>query len=1469
MAILLLLLGAITFALSTGKVQNWIIYKTTAYLSKELQTKVSISGIKINLFDKIDFYDLYIADRHNDTMFYFKRLGVELNHYNTSKRYVLLNRLLLVGTKVHFKQYPGEADLNYQFIIDYFDNSSNSGGGSWVIKAKKTDLQHCEFLFWDQEVKDPSDRRFHENHFVFTDINARLKNFTIIDDSIRFQCLGMQFHEKSGLALQDLKADVTICGTHMTFDSLNLKTPLSTLGDKLVFTYDSYRVLDDFVDSVTIDCHLKNSLLSFTDLAYFSDNLKPFNYTLAVSGDMNGTIRNFKAKNLELNYGNTKLSGKAKLRGLPNTEATFVDADIVELKTSAPDLERLTGMEMPQEVYRMGNMRFSGQFLGFFKDFVAFGFLDTEAGSLESDLNMKIAAGKPEVYSGKLKATAFDLGKIYETESLGITSFDLTLNGSGLKPENFKALIKGNISEVVANNYHYRDIEVNGNIDKKFFKGNASIKDQNIDMVFKGDVDFNTSLPRFDFTSNIKHANLKALGFDTTNSKVNGVVTANFTGNRLDNFTGTANIDNLNIERGKNRFHLDNTFLLSTYDGNNRNLVFNSDIADVNINGKFNYSNLRRVYSEFVAMLFPDYYPEISGMHIPVDITLNTQVKKPEIITTLLSSKIKLSQGIARGHYNSMQESLKFWSNFDFVGYDDITIEQWDLNINKKPGELLNMSTEAFGIKQDRFIRSNYLLFTASIMPNFIDFTLNMDDTSHQAKFFTFGHCLFSRDSLTMQFEDGFLKVFDQKWNIDNSNRLTVFNGNTTLSDFSLLSGAERLNLNGFVYADNSTEMGLSLHDFNLKILSPLLASDYIKEMQGIANGTLDISGKWYEPGINSDLIIENLTLNKDTLGNFKLISKARGENPLEMDIYSTMQKGLLKDLEIIGKIDLADAKENFDLKLTWKNGEIKPLQQFFEGVASDFSGTLSSVAYVSGTFDKPVFNGTAVLDSCSFMVDYTNVRYSLRGNLMLSDKKFGFNYMEIADAAGNRGMVSGGIAHNLFDDFNLDVRVSGLQNFMALNTRKGDNELFYGSAIIDGSCLFRGPLNDIYMNLNAKSRKGTNIYIPLFWETDNTTSGYIQFAKFEETAEVLKKRKYEVDGFAMDFNFEITNDAYIEMIFDELMDDRIKGRGNGNLKMEINTFGDFSMYGNYVIEVGQYHFTALNFISKEFNIVNGSRINWDGNPYDGKMKIEATKREYAQPADLLTGLVPNEELQYYRTKIPVDCQLFLNGLLFSPEISFGLSFPNQNSVSTTGFNAFNSVVSRIQSDPEELNRQVFSLLVLGSFIPPGYSGGTASFAPTTGLQNTVNNSVGDLISNQLSNWISQIDPKWQVGIDWQRASEATKKELIFSVKRKFLNDRLEFDGSVDANAINGRNPYNLNIQYNITADGRFKVRGFSKFANDPTLGIVSNISTTGVGFFYRRQFDHFRLRKKTDAASAQPTPAIKPENDTTPKPSN
>jgi len=94
-----------------------------------------------------------------------------------------------------------------------------------------------------------------------------------------------------------------------------------------------------------------------------------------------------------------------------------------------------------------------------------------------------------------------------------------------------------------------------------------------------------------------------------------------------------------------------------------------------------------------------------------------------------------------------------------------------------------------------------------------------------------------------------------------------------------------------------------------------------------------------------------------------------------------------------------------------------------------------------------------------------------------------------------------------------------------------------------------------------------------------------------------------------MDFNFEITNDANITLIFDELLGDKIEAAGHGNLRMEVNTFGDFNMYGGLTIDRGNYLFTALDLINKYFTVNPGGTLFWDGNPYNAKIELDAIKK--------------------------------------------------------------------------------------------------------------------------------------------------------------------------------------------------------------------------------------------------------------------
>lgn len=564
------------------------------------------------------------------------------------------------------------------------------------------------------------------------------------------------------------------------------------------------------------------------------------------------------------------------------------------------------------------------------------------------------------------------------------------------------------------------------------------------------------------------------------------------------------------------------------------------------------------------------------------------------------------------------------------------------------------------------------------------------------------------------------------------------------------------------------------------------------------------------------------------------------------MDIEASIVSGMFKNLNVIGHIDWRTNDDNMDLDVQLRGGSVKPFESIFDGLASDFSGAVDARLKVGGSFNAPEIRGYVELIEVGLKVDYLQTRYILNNRVRITEKIIEFEKVAVRDSEGNTATAKGSIGHNLFNNFILDIRLEDARKIMAMNTTRKDNDVFYGKAYGTGTVIFKGPLDDIYININARSDKGTKIYIPVYSEGENSLVDYISF--YNPADKTIRRGTREAEGITMDMVFQITEDAEFELLFDELLDDKIYGKGIGSVKIEMNSFGDFFLFGDFEITEGYYPFASPMLVSEKFILKKGGKIRWDGDPYNAYIDMEAAiRRNKANPYHLMLGsafIGGNEDR--FKGDVTVDVQLFLRGELFNPEITFGIDLPNNASIS--GSSEFLSVLNRVRSDEDELNRQVFSLVTFGSFSPTNFSNyQVQEGAVASNIGQTVNNSLTSFLSGQINNWISQYDQNWEIGFDWQAQSAEQNAELILSVRRKLFNDRLEIAGSVDAYSNNGRNPYDVNVVYNVREDGKIRVKAFQKLANDPTMGSINNVTTTGFGLFFRTQFDRIRIFRKPE----------------------
>jgi len=1454
-AILLGLLLILLAVANTSWFKNYAADKATAWLTKELGVAVSIGEISLDYFDALDATEVFIADQQQDTMLYVENLHIDFDLFSFTNTLIKLDDIVLEDAKVFIGIPKNEKQINLQFLIDYFSpkKESSTPSAAQVINLSKVSLQNTEFRYFNKNFGPATDRAFDENDFHFKNISGHLHDFTIINDSLNFILEHLSGLEKSGLDIENLSANTIISSSTMRFDNLVLQTPNSHIKDFLQFTYSSYADFSEFITDVKIEAHFNDAKVHTSDLALFSNTLNEYTEVLIADGKVTGTIDNLRSNRLKMNLSNhTHFDGKVKITGLPNTTNTYLDLNAKKATSTAIEIARLAKLNpVPLAFLALGDIQYIGTFTGYLTDFAVKGEIHTSVGDVATDITYKQLETKDVAYAGTLISPNLDLGKLIDNTKIGTASFNLKLAGTGLEAQSLNSSISGQIGHIAYEGYDYKNIVLDGQVAQGLYEGDFKIQDPNFNLDFNGSLDISSEIPEIKVRTNVFALNLKTLGLDTRDNilKFNGTV--NLTGSEADNITGSIELDSFTMAKGDSTYSLKDVKLTSEKKGNYRQYSLKSDLAVVDLKGEFILSEVDTLIEHIKHMIYPSQFAKpvipLKSKNIAAVISIDTfqNVFKEFINSAYFES---LFFDIEYDHTAGKIESTGGITNFK---YDLVSTPFINLEISNG-GDFTPIN---FGINTGGLLQNDSILFDQLNANGFInDGIVNFETTSKRKSILDIllaGKLTYIRDSISVYLDNSKVNIYNKDWTLKRTNfpNIIAHNGIVEFRYFDFRNGNEILFVDGSI-GEKADKINIILKDFKLDNLAPFAAGFDLK-LAGITNGHIDVSDRLGFPIIESDLKIEDLQLDNDTLGTL-ILKSVNKENLLAVSIDGSINGGLLNDMEIIGNIDFKNAASPLNLKLTTEESSIKPFEKYLKGLASNVNGLSTTNISITGPLNNPNLKGKMQIDNLDFVVDYLQTNYKGNVSIDIDFNTFKITQATLIDRKNQKGTVSGSINHSNFTDFRFNVKIDDLSNFEIMNTARKDNELFYGTAFVDGNMLISGPMDDILLRINAKSRKGTEIFIPLDNASTSGKLSYVEFVNLKLDNNQLNKSFKSTAGVRMDFNFEITNDANITLIFDELLGDKIEAAGHGNLRMEINTYGDFNMYGGLTMDRGSYQFTALDLITKYFTVKQGGTLFWDGNPYNAKIDLVAIKRAYPEPKALVSGIVTDEEeLANYSTAIPVDCYLKLSGLLFNPEVAFDLEFPSQTSLSANASNTLNTVIERVKLDQEELNRQVFALLVLGTFIPPSFSAGSTNNVVAAGAASTGINSLSDFASSQLNNWLGQLDTRLQVGVDYQN-SYKNEAELILSLKRKFLNDRLELAYSVDA-AAQGSVPYDVSVKYDINKEGNIKIRGFQKQANDPTLGNINNVTTTGVGLSFRYQFDRFRLRKKK----------IKPDEDT------
>ncbi|MDV3307685.1 MAG: translocation/assembly module TamB [Cyclobacteriaceae bacterium] len=1480
---LLFLLITVFLILQMPPVQNAIVGRILRNFSNVSGFTSRIDNFRLLWFDRLELGGLSVTDPEGNQML---SAGSVLINFNLAEllnqRDINVDAIVLDSAEVLFSRIPlsdTTSDLNINIFISELNKLSRGEGEGRNprVNIGEAILANSIFTYTDP-YRDSIARGFDYNHFTLNIEEGQIQNFLATGDTVQFDVRTLLLQDqKTGFPIHQLSTSFRISQSSMEFNGLYLKAGESFISDTVAFAYDSQRDLRDFINRVRIHARLDSTIIHPRDLAVFAPGTEAIGSPIRFSGVIDGRVRKFMVQDMDARINTTRLAGTLDLDGLPEISETFIILNLNNSYLNFDDLEWLFSNEAMQRLRPFGRIAMNGQFLGYPSDFVAHGAFSTPLGQIRSDINFKINEEDIDksTYIGKLRMDNFDLGRyLGDTVLFQKVSLDGNLDGSGLTLETAAFSLNGTISSLGFKGYTYHNIVSDARFASQFFSGAMTINDPNLRFTAQGSVDLRENRNIIKVQATLDTAALRAINLSRRDIYLRSKLDVDIRGLELDSLVGVVDLHDFHINVDGEKMDLTNVHLFSEKEGRQRFVKLETTLFDALIEGDYQFSDLARDLDRLVHEMALNvrnqdadirrYYAARRPTPPSYRAAFDIDIKDVGPLSDLLSLDLALSkntrvEGSFTSGYTTIFRAFSHVDTIDYRGHRFLNSEA-ELTVSKIADSTNVLALAFFNSAQQQFrsgLATENLVTEGVWDRRHIDFRVDAEQISRGNYMQLEGGIDFMVDSTRIKFHPSPIHILNRNWHIEPENEIVVRGREVDIRNLTVLNRDQFVRIDGRISEDSTQVLNLEVGKLDLSFLD--LVTN--KTFKGSLNAEVQLSNYYRSLSVENEIAIDSLTVNDFLVGDVRGNTlydpdKRRFNMVLSVDRHDE------RIVALYGSYTPSN-KQPLDLEANLDQANLRILQPFLQEILSDINGTVSGRFFITGTLRDPEIRGEGTVANGQIRVNYTQALYNFTGIVGLRPEEIYFRDIELTDVYRNKGKLTGKITHHNFYRMAVDLRAT-FSDFMVLNTTPRDNSLFYGQGFATGEVRFTGPVWNMTITSLARTEKNTRIFIPIGGTEVAEKQDFINFVSLEDTLVVNLDGKSHADpvtitGVNLELFLDVTPDAYCEIIFDIRSGDIIRGRGNGDLKLQLDTKGEFNMFGTIEFTEGAYNFTLYDIINKEFEIEAGSRITWSGDPYGASLDIDASYNQLASFAPLVADNTSTSSPEL-RRKYPVQVLLNLEGAMRAPDITFDIVAPELPQTVSVANMPLSFVFDTFKNklDEQELKRQVFSLIVLRKFQP------LESFN-TSG---TLYNSVSELLSNQLSYWMSQVDENLEIDVDLGTMDQEAFNTFQLRLSYTFLNGRLRItrDGTFGNTEYNGM--YNQNnvasvagdwtVDYYLTADGKFKVKMYNRTNyNQLSTSVNNQYFTTGVSLQHVQSFNDFRdliriARKNRNTAPAR-----------------
>lgn len=1368
-----------------------------------------------------------------------------------------VNKISIADCNVTIKDYPvSPLRPRRPHTIDTFDFTPFNSG-NWSVNTKTLALENCEFhLIMDNKPSTPGE--FDYNHIDATQINAYVTATTIRGDTISGKVENFDLKERSGFRIKKMTSDVSVSPIASICKNLYLETNNSKLHNYYAMRYAHFPNFTDYLDSVVMEGNLNNSIVDVRDIAFFAPQLKSWpNIVFNVSGDGKGTVADLHAQNINITDGNSVLKGKLSMKGLPDIYKTYITYSDGEIFTTNAGITRYAPAlrdTLPVDIGSIVYAHFRGNYEGYIEDFSVKGILNTNLGTLTTNIKMTIPDfnSSKAVYSGTVAADQIKLGTFVKQPLLGNITFKETISGKSFDLAQAQLKIDGTINEFYINDYAYHNIMTHGTLAKKEFVGSLLVDDPNLALAFDGGINYTNRNIDIKATAHLLNCNFKALHLTKDSITAAADFDLNCTGSNIDNFSGYAKLNNIDLKRNSKKFAIDSVLLRASGSEGNKLLTLHSNDIEATIKGNYQLSKLPASVQYYLSHYIPNYI----GLPEKYAPDQNFQFSVSTInIDTILAVTVPLVRGFDSssfsGSLNTTSQKVTLDAN---VPHGSIgKFHMHNLAIHGQGNlSLLSLNTTIDNVVIGDSVLNGSLSLTSSVSNDSVTFTVATATPEPSSAITLNGQIIARQDSLFLTVFPSQFFLNQMKWDIAGGSKIVYSDNYLTVQDLMLTSGLQKI-LAASELQTNEKALLISTENLDLGQFGSW-AGFAAYQPDGRVNGTIKIDKIFKELFITANLKGTGVMLGQDTVGAITLIGSYDGSKQL---ISLDPQTGIYRNnASVIASGNMSfdsTTNQKLDGIIQFNNAPVVWASPFLTGIISRLSGKLNGSVNFGGASYEPIINGNVALTNAGFRVDYLGCNYTIpTANIHIDNRTISYGNVLLFDKDKNTATLSGRFTHNMFKNMRMRLNIK-TKKFEVLNLTSNDNDLFYGNitASMD-SFTIRGPFDNIRLNIyNAAPAAKSRIYIPYISGGNTGSYSYVSFKTYgKEQEKIVRKDNYKIH-FNLDANMNTLAEMHI--VLDPSTGDEIMARGDGRIQLDIPPDNDLHITGPYQIDNGTYTITFKSlFLHRNFRLKPNSSIVFNGPFSETAMNVDAIYSAKAKLADLLTEtdmklLQPNE-VKDAQTPQLVDVMLHIGGTLKTPKLTFDLDLQDKHSQSSLAYRK----LMLINTDDRQKTAEVASLLALNTFIPPE---GIGSSAVASGALNNFSQVISSSASTGLTNIVNKLTGDNQVNIDVKytnynytnQALGGTNRNQVNLVASKNINNRLDLSiGSTSdwgrptssASSTNFNFTGNFRLQYKLSYTSGLRLNAFRTSDYDVTIN--QNIVRQGVGITWRKSFDGF-----------------------------